>query len=241
MTGLPDPQRRHERRRDAGDALLDREAVLLQDVDQVAVGLDLLEAQLAEAEDRVDHLLRERRSCVSTSATASRLQLRDARRRPWEIRRRRLRPAAAVPAPAAPPSAAGGQREHTDPVSIGSITSRCLTVRARMRPKDSKLWIMRGSDDARSTASAVRCAACASRSPTAATCAASTACRRRTTRGCRARACSPSRRSAPLADVFTRLGVDRVRITGGEPLLRRDLPVLIELARRAARRSRTSR
>src|SRR5918993_5801870 len=30
-----------------------------------------------------------------------------------------------------------------------------------------------------------------------------------------------------LARVFTTLGVRRVRITGGEPLLRRDLPVLI--------------
>ena len=27
-----------------------------------------------------------------------------------------------------------------------------------------------------------------------------------------------------LVDVFTRLGVDKVRLTGGEPLLRRDLP-----------------
>ncbi len=38
-----------------------------------------------------------------------------------------------------------------------------------------------------------------------------------------------------LVDVFTPLGVDRVRITGGEPLLRRDLPILIEnlAARRA--------
>jgi cyclic pyranopterin phosphate synthase len=34
---------------------------------------------------------------------------------------------------------------------------------------------------------------------------------------------------AVLADVFTSLGVDRVRLTGGEPLLRRDLPTLIEL------------
>ena len=32
-----------------------------------------------------------------------------------------------------------------------------------------------------------------------------------------------------LADAFTALGVDRVRLTGGEPLLRRDLPKLIEL------------
>ena len=38
-----------------------------------------------------------------------------------------------------------------------------------------------------------------------------------------------------LVDAFTPLGVDRVRITGGEPLLRRDLPRLIEsLAERSA-------
>ena len=34
---------------------------------------------------------------------------------------------------------------------------------------------------------------------------------------------------AALADAFVSLGVDRVRLTGGEPLLRRDLPKLIEL------------
>ena len=34
---------------------------------------------------------------------------------------------------------------------------------------------------------------------------------------------------AALADAITSLGVDRVRITGGEPLLRRDLPVLISM------------
>jgi GTP 3',8-cyclase len=34
---------------------------------------------------------------------------------------------------------------------------------------------------------------------------------------------------ATLADAFTALGVDRVRLTGGEPLLRRDLPDLIRL------------
>src|SRR3954447_15984011 len=38
-----------------------------------------------------------------------------------------------------------------------------------------------------------------------------------------------------VADAFTPLGVDRVRIRGGEPLLRRDLPVLVEsLAARGA-------
>ena len=38
-----------------------------------------------------------------------------------------------------------------------------------------------------------------------------------------------------LVDAFTDLGVDKVRLTGGEPLLRRDLPILIErLAARPA-------
>lgn len=38
-----------------------------------------------------------------------------------------------------------------------------------------------------------------------------------------------------VVDAFTPLGVDRVRITGGEPLLRRDLPVLVaSLAARSA-------
>src|SRR3954471_15211153 len=31
-----------------------------------------------------------------------------------------------------------------------------------------------------------------------------------------------------LAEVFAGLGADRIRITGGEPLLRRDLPALVE-------------
>jgi GTP 3',8-cyclase len=34
---------------------------------------------------------------------------------------------------------------------------------------------------------------------------------------------------AALADAFVSLGVDRIRLTGGEPLLRRDLPNLVEL------------
>jgi cyclic pyranopterin phosphate synthase len=41
--------------------------------------------------------------------------------------------------------------------------------------------------------------------------------------------------TARLVDAFTRAGVDRIRITGGEPLLRRNLPELIEqLAARQA-------
>ena len=56
---LPGSPARHERGRNARDALLHGEAVLFEDVDQVAVGLGLLEAQLGEAEDLVDHLLGE--------------------------------------------------------------------------------------------------------------------------------------------------------------------------------------
>jgi cyclic pyranopterin phosphate synthase len=35
-----------------------------------------------------------------------------------------------------------------------------------------------------------------------------------------------------LVDVFVRAGVDRIRLTGGEPLLRRDLPNLVEMLSR---------
>ena len=41
-----------------------------------------------------------------------------------------------------------------------------------------------------------------------------------------------------LVDRFVGLGVDKVRLTGGEPLLRRDLPALVE---RLARKTRDSR
>jgi cyclic pyranopterin phosphate synthase len=34
---------------------------------------------------------------------------------------------------------------------------------------------------------------------------------------------------AKLTDIFTQLGVDKVRLTGGEPLLRRDLPTFVRL------------
>ena len=34
---------------------------------------------------------------------------------------------------------------------------------------------------------------------------------------------------ARLVDVFVSLGVDKVRLTGGEPLLRADLPVLVKM------------
>jgi cyclic pyranopterin phosphate synthase len=40
---------------------------------------------------------------------------------------------------------------------------------------------------------------------------------------------------ARLATIFARLGVDRFRLTGGEPLMRRDLPTLVRLLRAEAR------
>lgn len=40
---------------------------------------------------------------------------------------------------------------------------------------------------------------------------------------------------ARLAAIFARLGVDRLRLTGGEPLMRRDLPTLVKLLRMEAR------
>ncbi len=59
MTGFPDPHVAMNAVGNAGNAFLHREAVLLQHVDQIAVGLDLLEAQLGKAEDGIDHLLGE--------------------------------------------------------------------------------------------------------------------------------------------------------------------------------------
>ena len=57
--GLARSESRHPRRRNAGDAALNREAFLFQDAGQIALRLEFLKAQLAEAEDGVDHLLRE--------------------------------------------------------------------------------------------------------------------------------------------------------------------------------------
>ena len=61
--------RRHPRRRDAGDPLLDGEPLLAQDVRQVLRRFDLLEPELAEAEDGVDHLLREVVQIVDTGGS----------------------------------------------------------------------------------------------------------------------------------------------------------------------------
>ena len=70
MTGLPEPQRRHPRGRNAGDAALDLEAVLLEDAGQVLGRLELLEAELAEAED-LSTICCVNSSMLSTSAATS--------------------------------------------------------------------------------------------------------------------------------------------------------------------------
>ena len=38
-----------------------------------------------------------------------------------------------------------------------------------------------------------------------------------------------------LVGIFTELGVDKVRLTGGEPLLRRDLPTLVRMLAQGSR------
>src|SRR6187455_147564 len=56
---LPRSIPRGPRRRDAGDAALNRKAFLLEDASEVALRFELLKAELAEAEHRIDHLLGE--------------------------------------------------------------------------------------------------------------------------------------------------------------------------------------
>ena len=93
--------------------------------------------------------------------------------------------------------------------------------------------------------SAAGCTICASRSPTAATSAVPTACRPRSTASstasCRARSCSRFEEIERLARLFVALGVEKIRITGGEPLLRHELPAADREARRASRACATSR
>ena len=113
-----------------------------------------------------------------------------------------------------------------------AVTRTSSGARGRYRGSASS-QTRRGYAAARWIVSAGRCATSASRSPTAATSAASTACRRRssaaTTSSCRARSCSTSRRSTRLARAFVANGVSKIRITGGEPLVRRDLERLVEM------------
>ena len=58
ITGLPDPHVAMNAVGMPATPFLHAEPVRLEDVDQIAVGLDLLEPQLAVAEDLVDHPLR---------------------------------------------------------------------------------------------------------------------------------------------------------------------------------------
>src|SRR5688572_28083708 len=61
LAGTP---RRHPRGWDTGHAFLDGEPVVAQDLHEVFRRLDLLKPELAEAEDLIDHLLRELRPAV---------------------------------------------------------------------------------------------------------------------------------------------------------------------------------
>jgi hypothetical protein len=105
-TGFRIP-RRHERRRDAGDPFLYGETVLLQNADDVAVRLELLKAELCEAEDGVDHLLAEllHRLHVRDSSLLQFLYARVVLGSPFGLALGRPfdGAAGAAPAPAAPP------------------------------------------------------------------------------------------------------------------------------------------
>ena len=93
-----------------------------------------------------------------------------------------------------------------------------------------------------STPSGAPSATCASRSPTAATSAAPTACRRRAWSGCPASEVLTFEEIERLARVFVeRFGVDGIRLTGGEPTVRAHLPVLVEKLAAAAAPSPTRR
>ena len=84
-----------------------------------------------------------------------------------------------------------------------------------------------------STRSSGRSGTCGSRSPTAATSAAPTACRRRssgtTTASSTASELLSFEEITRIARVAVGLGVQKLRLTGGEPLLRRDLERLIAM------------
>ena len=85
----------------------------------------------------------------------------------------------------------------------------------------------------RPTRSGARCATCASRSPIGATSGAPIACQKRSSGA--DYAFLPRDQVLTFEEIertartFVSLGVEKLRITGGEPLVRRDLPHLIEM------------
>ena len=86
-----------------------------------------------------------------------------------------------------------------------------------------------------STPTAARSATCASRSPIAAISAACTACPKKACSGSSARASCPSTKSSASRASRSSLGVDEIRLTGGEPTLRPDLPELVARVSRLPR------
>ena len=120
---------------------------------------------------------------------------------------RRAAPAAATPIPGRW-SRAFDRANAASRFPLHRICRRCYNRQRASAPRQLR---------------AGRCGTSGSRSPTAATCAAATACPSRSTCGCRARTSCSSRRSSGWSTSSSALGVDKVRLTGGEPLLRRDL------------------
>ena len=121
---------------------------------------------------------------------------------------------------------------------VGATPVRRERVCASRRypcPRCSSRGQPRRSTDgpASSTGSAGRCATSGSRSRTGATSAARTACRRRssgaTTSSCPATRSCATRRSTGWRGCSSSLGVRKLRITGGEPTVRRGLPDLVAM------------
>ena len=99
-----------------------------------------------------------------------------------------------------------------------SCAARCAAHRAHARGK-----VMHASAATHRHFRPRRTTTCASASRTAATSAASTACRK-TACSSAARGNPDLRRDRAFVRIAATLGVTKLRLTGGEPLLRRDLP-----------------
>ena len=132
--------RREPGGRDTGVAALDFEAVLFEDLGEIFRRLELLEAELAEAEDLVDHLLRHHAHRLDVGGGFA-LQLLDARR---PRRRRRRRDGGRATAPALRGDAAsqaqnqkdrgeceGGCRSHPQTIHRSVVVGRSSLVVSR--------------------------------------------------------------------------------------------------------------
>ena len=161
------------------------------------------------------------RSATSRTRAAPRAARRSSSRYGYHIRDYRITADGCCPACASPVPGRFDARFR------GQIASRpfCPGIAIAAAPAPSVII----DGNALTTRWAVRSATCGCRSPTGATCAASTACRRTDYVWLPREDVLHFEEISALVDVFLALGVDRLRLTGGEPLLRRDLPTLVRM------------